>query len=333
MRVIATIRRFSMSRSIPSGPSAHLPGRTPSLFSAMWASLRGFWDDAPGYRRLAYLVGVGLIVVGLAHAAIWAVVGGPVDGPLSWRKPTTFGTSFGLTTLTLGWVSSYLPVRRAVGWIASGLLCASTTAEVTWVTVQHARGVPSHFNTATPLDSALFTAGGAAIAVTILVIIAMTLAVFVRTTAPAPMAWALRAGLVALLAAQAIGAWMIVHGLSLLDTGATPLTESMSTYGADGAMKFAHAVPMHALQVFGALAWLLTFSTLSRRRQLLLVAMAITGYAGLFAIALVRTADGLAPFSPLNLSTLIYLLPAALLAASAVAAVTQVRRAAVTPRS
>jgi hypothetical protein len=47
----------------------------------------------------------------------------------------------------------------------------------------------------------------------------------------------------------------------------------------------------------------------------------------------VRTADGLAPFSPLNLSTLIYLLPAALLAASAVAAVTQVRRAAVTPRS
>jgi hypothetical protein len=68
--------------------------------------LRGFWDDAPGYQRLAYLAGLALIATGLVHAGIWAVVGGSAAGPLSWRKPATFGFSFGLTTLTLGWVAA-----------------------------------------------------------------------------------------------------------------------------------------------------------------------------------------------------------------------------------
>ncbi len=98
-----------------------------------------------------------------------------------------------------------------------------------------------------------------AIAVTVLVIGAVTLAAFTRTTAPSPMAWAIRSGLVVLLAAQAIGVWMIVHGVSLMNADADPLTQSMSTYGGAGAMKVAHGVPMHAIQLFGALAWLLSF--------------------------------------------------------------------------
>jgi hypothetical protein len=84
------------------------------------ARLRGVWEDAPGYQRLAYLVGVVLLATGLVHAGIWAVVGGSAQGPLSWRKPTTFGVSFGLTTLTLSWVATWLPVRRSTGWLARG---------------------------------------------------------------------------------------------------------------------------------------------------------------------------------------------------------------------
>jgi hypothetical protein len=101
-------------RSPPSTQPAATPPRTGDLRAAA----RGFWADARGYQRLAYLVGAGLILVGLAHAGIWAVTGGSATGALSWRKPTTFGISFGLTTLTLGWVAGYLPVRRAVGWLA-----------------------------------------------------------------------------------------------------------------------------------------------------------------------------------------------------------------------
>ena len=47
------------------------------------------------------------------------------------------------------------------------LLCASTALEVAWVSLQHARGVPSHFNTHTTFDFSLFVAGGVAIAVTV----------------------------------------------------------------------------------------------------------------------------------------------------------------------
>jgi hypothetical protein len=217
-------------------PTPTEPAGIPPRIGNVRALSRGLWADAHGYQRLAYLVGAGLIVIGLAHAAMWAVAGGSASGPLSWRKPTTFGMSFGLTTLALGWVGFYLPVRRTIGWIAAGLLCAATTYEVAWVVVQHARGMVSHFNDTTVLDERLFVMGAMMVAIAILVIAAMTLAAFVRTTAPAPMALAIRLGLVA-----------------LLDADADPTVQSMSTYGAAGSMKFAHAVPMHAIQVLAGL--------------------------------------------------------------------------------
>jgi hypothetical protein len=162
------------------------------------------------------------------------------------------------------------------------------------------------------------------VAVAIVVIAAMTLAAFVRTTAPAPMALAIRWGLVGLLAAQVTGVWMLLHGLALLDADADPVTQSMSTVGAAGSMKFAHAVPMHAIQVLAALAWLLSRSGLPQRRQTQLVALAVAGYAGLFGVALGRTTAGLAPVALGDASTLGYLLAAGLLAAPTVAAVAAV---------
>ncbi|MQA87734.1 MAG: hypothetical protein GEV03_24705 [Streptosporangiales bacterium] len=297
-----------------------------------WVSLRIHWAHARGYQRLAYLVGAVLILTGLVHAAIWAVVGGPASGALSWRKPATFGISFGLTTATLGWVASYLPVRRGLGWALAGLLGASTAYEVAWVSLQHARGVPSHFNDATTLDESLFIVGAVAVAAAILVILATTVAAFTRTTAPVPMAWAIRSGLVALLGAQAVGVWMLMHGLALLDADANPATQSMSTYGAAGAMKFAHFVPMHAIQALAVIAGLLSLSGLTQRRQLHLVALAVAGYAGLFGVTLLRTGTGQPPFDPLSASTAGYLVAAGLLAAPAIAAVAGIYRRVVASR-
>jgi hydrogenase/urease accessory protein HupE len=60
--------------------------------------------------------------------------------------------------------------------------------------------------------------------------------------------------------------------------------------------------------------------------------VAVVGYAGLFGVALGRTSSGLAPVELLDAWTLGYLLAAALLAASAVAAVTAHRRHAPSPK-
>jgi hypothetical protein len=252
---------------------------------------------------------------------------------VSLRKPTTFGISFGLTTITLAWVTGHLRITDRTRWLLLGPLAAATSYEVAWVVVQHARGVPAHFNDTTPLDERLFIAGAVMVAVAIGVIAAMTLTAFLRTTAPAPMALAIRAGLVGLLAAQATGLWMLLHGLALVDADADPRLQSMSTIGAAGSMKFAHAVPMHAIQVLAALAWLLSRSGLPQRRQTQLVALAVVGYGGLFGVTLWRTTSGLAPVGLRDGSTLLYLLAAALLAGSAVAAVAAHDRRAPPPRS
>ncbi|HET9007484.1 MAG TPA: hypothetical protein VFQ04_12270, partial [Actinomycetes bacterium] len=275
-----------MQHPAPATVSTSLPAR-------MRAWLLGAWQQARPAQRLGYLVGGALILVGLGHLAAWLVVGGAWAGPVSLRKPTTFGISFGLTTITLAWVTGHLRITDRTRWLLLGPLAAATSYEVAWVSIQHARGTPAHFNDTTPLDERLFVAGAVMVAIAIAVIATMTLIAFLSTTAPAPMAVAIRWGLVGLLAAQVTGVWMLGHGLALLDADADPTTQSMSTWGAAGSMKFAHAVPMHAIQVLVALAGLLSLSGRSQRRQTQLVALAVVGYGGLFAVALGRTSFGL----------------------------------------
>ncbi|GGN33048.1 hypothetical protein FHR83_001711 [Actinoplanes campanulatus] len=49
---------------------------------------------------------------------------------MSWRKPITFGLSFGLTLLTVVWLSAYLPLSgRRRGWLL-GIFAVDCCAEV-----------------------------------------------------------------------------------------------------------------------------------------------------------------------------------------------------------
>jgi len=42
-------------------------------------------------ERACYVVAAVLFASGLAHLGVQAVLGGPWDGPVSWRKPADFG--------------------------------------------------------------------------------------------------------------------------------------------------------------------------------------------------------------------------------------------------
>jgi hypothetical protein len=301
---------------------AELRPVAPSLPARMETSLLGFWRQAHPPQRVAAVVGGALIVAGLAHLAAWLVVGGAWAGPISFRKPTTFGISFGLTTITLAWVVGQLRISDRVGWLLLGPLAVADTFEVLWVSVQRWRGVASRFNFATSLDTRLFLLGGVAIAVTVTVILVLTVLAFRVMQATPSMALAIRAGLLMLLVGQAVGGWMIQHGVGSAGDGQTI---ALTTFGAAGVMKVPHAVAIHAIQVLSARAWLLSFATLSERRRMRLVGTATLGYVALVVVSVLQTAAGLAPLDLGAVAALLYLLGVGLLGVAFLAALLALR--------
>jgi hypothetical protein len=134
------------------------------------APVRSYWAGRRRIERLCWLIGAGLIGSGVFHLGVFLVRGGPWEGPVSWRKLATFGLSFGLTLITITWVASYLTLGpRARSWLL-GVFAADCVLEVTGITVQAWRHVPSHFNTETPLSQviAMSLAAGGAVLIAVL---------------------------------------------------------------------------------------------------------------------------------------------------------------------
>jgi hypothetical protein len=294
-----------------------------SLPVRMRESLLGYWRQARPWQRLGYLVGGALILVGLAHLLAWLFVGGAWAGPVSFRKPTTFGISFGLTTVTMAWVAGQLRISDRTGWLLMVPLVLADTSEVVWVSVQRWRGVAAHFNDDTALDNLLFVVmGGVAVGVAATVILVVTVLSFTHMRAAPSMALAIRAGLLILLVAQVVGGWMIQHGLGLADQGAT---DGLTTFGAAGVMKVPHAVAIHGIQVLPALAWLLSFAALPEQRRVGLVRVAVGGYVALVVVSVLQTASGVAPFDVGVVAALLYLLGVTLLGMALVTALLALR--------
>lgn len=294
---------------------------------AMRRSLRQLAADARPPQWLAYTVGTVLVGVGVAHLLGYAVLGGPWVGPVAWRKPFAFGVSFGITTVTLAWLSGYLRLGRRSQWWLLAPLAAANTSEVAWVTVQRARGAASHFNFDTLLDTVLFVANGVAIAVTVAVILVLTVRSFGRVEGPAGMAVTMRTGLVCLVVAQLTGGLMIFQGLSAVEVGAAQLT----TWGPAGIMKVPHAVGMHGIQALPGLAWLLGFSTFDAAQQRRIAAVASGGYAGLVIVSVIQTLAGRAPWDLTMVTGALLLASLAGFSGAAIAALSGLRRAGAAP--
>jgi hypothetical protein len=244
-----------------------------------------WWHDRRAWPLAAS--GMLLLASGLVHVAVWAVLGGPWEGPVTWRKPILFGISGGLTAVSMGWVWSKLPSRRwdvPLSWLTTVAL----VIEVGLIDLQRWRGVASHFNRATLLDSVLYDLMGALILWVTLISADLMLRSF-RQTMPVArdMRLAIRAGLVFLVISCLLGIWVSVNGEYRLEHGLEP-----DQFGAAGVPKFPHGAVIHAIQWLPMLAWAARQAGIGemRRHRLLLSATLGTGLVLLYA--LVQTLGG-----------------------------------------
>jgi len=235
-------------------------------------------------RRTRVLLTVSALLVasGLFHLLVFAIDDRPWAGPVSWRKPFTFGVSFGVTLASVVWVTSYLRMAERSRALLLAVFAADCVVEVAGITLQAWRGVPSHLNRSTPADTvvAVTLAVGGAVLIVVLGVFAV-LAIRGRTDAAPSMRLALRAGFALLVAGLLAGAAMIAVGTTAMNTGT-----AAHAYEVTGFLKHFHGVTLHAVLVLPALAWLLARTSWEESRRVRVVAAAVVGYLAVAAAVL-----------------------------------------------
>jgi hypothetical protein len=93
-----------------------------------------------------------------------------------WLKPSKFAASIALLAGTLAWFVPHVPVSDRVQRTVSAVVAVGGTGEILLIGGQAARGVESHFNTATAFDAVVYGLMGVTIAAVTVAITALFVA-------------------------------------------------------------------------------------------------------------------------------------------------------------
>jgi hypothetical protein len=222
--------------------------------------------------------GFAVVIAALAVIDQRVLLGAPI-----WIKPLKFAISFAAYAGTLAWMLGQLrtPVLRRTGWV----IVAAAIIELSIITGQAARGVPSHFNDDNLTGELLFSIMGATIVVLYLATVAVASRFLREPGRDRASATAIRLGLFVALVGMAEGFLMVPNGAHTVgapDGGAGLPLVGWSAVGGD--LRIAHFVGMHALQLLPLLAaGLGAFgrNRLDEAGRVHVVVVAAAGYTGL----------------------------------------------------
>lgn len=202
-------------------------------------------------RHLLASSGFLLVAIGILHLCVWVSSGEPWEGSSSWRKPSLFGVSGGLTLVSMSLLLGLLYPWAIDGWLSRILGCAMVL-EVGVISLQQWRGAESHFNRSTTIDGMIDTSITIFITAVTFCILVLAIRAFTSLRARADQQIAWRGGLVFLLLSCAIGFVIFIYGVSQTTAGADP-----TKFGTGGVVKFPHGMSIHAIQLLPCLCWLL----------------------------------------------------------------------------
>lgn len=226
-------------------------------------------------QKILFVSGTVLFASMVVHLAALVVVGGPLSGPVSFRKPATFSETGWLLCWSVGWL---LPLLNFRAWkrvaVTTGALVFGLGESLIAVT-QAWRGAGIFF-------------------VSLLVLIAASL----RKQKLAPsLLLSIRTGAVVVLIGTFSGWLMIINWSGVWEGSPNLLNPNFDTDDSNysvgvtgGNLVVLHALGVHGLSLVPLAAWLLTFSGLSERSRTRLTA----GVAGsVFALLVLLTVQAL----------------------------------------
>ena len=216
-----------------------------------------FINDLRGRNEILFYFGlINFVLAGLFIVLSW-VTNIEVSGTNAWNKPTKFALSIGIYCLTMGLFISYLP-KSSMQNIVSWLLVVLLGFEIIYIGIQAGRGQLSHFNTTTPLYSAMYSLMAFAATSVSLITLFITFKFFQTSFSELPdyYVWAIRLGLVLFVIFSFEGFVMganLSHSIGGDGTGKLiPFLNWSREYGDP---RVAHFIGMHALQILPLAAY------------------------------------------------------------------------------
>lgn len=240
-------------------------------------------------NRLLYTVTFAHVALAALFTALIALDGRTLLGRNVWTKPWKFAISIAIFTGTMAWILPSLSLTERVEKLATYAISGAMTIEITLISTQAARGVASHFNTTTPLDTTIFLIMGVTITISSSVV-AYVLWRVVRNPPdlPPPYLWGLGLGMF-LFVLMSFQGWLMVfrqsHAVGAASGGPGLTLLNWSLNGGD--LRVAHLVGLHALQALPLTGYLATrWSRVSTRGALGIVGIVGVLYGGLVAVTL-----------------------------------------------
>ena len=203
-----------------------------------------------------------------------------------WNKPMKFSISIAIFLWTMAWLMDELPqlafVEKTSRW-----LIALMSVEIIIISIQAARGVPSHFNITTWYDAALFNIMGLAIFINTWWVFRVMLAYGKLSHLEKAYRWGVQFGMLIFILSSLEGYVMAArlgHTVGAADGG--PGLPFFGWARDFGDLRVAHFVGLHALQILPLFAWYVA------RNKPFLVSMAGILYLAFVGLSFVIALQG-----------------------------------------